>query len=58
MSNAGSAPVGLATIKTEGGASKPWIEEGGFEVQIAGKMFPIKAQLDPFYEPTGEIMRG
>ncbi len=52
------AMVGLATIEKEGGAPKAWIDEGGFEVQIAGKMYPIEAQLGPFYDPKGEIMRG
>jgi 4-methylaminobutanoate oxidase (formaldehyde-forming) len=51
------AMVGLATIEKEGGATKAWIEEGGFNVQIAGKMYPIEAQLSPFYDPNGEIMR-
>ncbi|MBU2983150.1 hypothetical protein KO498_15175 [Lentibacter algarum] len=27
-------------------------------VLIAGKMFPLRAQLTPFYDPKGEIMRG
>jgi glycine cleavage system aminomethyltransferase T/glycine/D-amino acid oxidase-like deaminating enzyme len=52
------AMVGLATIQRGGGASKAWIDEGGFEVQIAGKMYPIEAQLGPFYDTKGEIMRG
>ncbi len=51
------AMVGLATIEKEGGAPKAWIDEGGFEVQIAGQMYPIEAQLGPFYDPKGEIMR-
>ncbi|WP_299413677.1 FAD-dependent oxidoreductase [uncultured Sulfitobacter sp.] len=52
------AMVGLASIEREGGASKAWIDEGGFEVQIAGKIYPVIAQLAPFYDPKGEIMRG
>ena len=51
------AMVGLATVEKAGGASKDWIEEGGFEVQIAGKMYPIEAQLGPFYDPKGDVMR-
>lgn len=51
------AMVGLATIEKVGGAPKAWIDEGGFEVQIAGDFYPIKAQLGPFYDPKGEIMR-
>ncbi|MEM6942023.1 MAG: FAD-dependent oxidoreductase, partial [Pseudomonadota bacterium] len=52
------AMVRLATIQKRGGAAKSWIDAGGFEVQIAGKMYPIEAQLGPFYDPKGEIMRG
>lgn len=51
------AMVGLATIEKAGGVPKAWIDEGGFEVQIAGEFHPIKAQLGPFYDPKGEIMR-
>ena len=52
------AMVGLATVKREGGVPRAWIDEGGFEVQIAGKMYPIEARLGPFYDPKGNIMRG
>lgn len=50
--------VGLASIHNEDGVSKVWIDEGGFEVQIAGEMYGLKAQLAPFYDAKGEIMRG
>ena len=51
------AMVGLATVYHAGGASNDWINAGGFEVQIAGEMYPIRAQLAPFYDPKGTIMR-
>lgn len=51
------AMVGLATVSKAGGAPKAWIDDGGFEVQIAGQMYPIEAQLGPFYDPKGDIMR-
>ncbi|WP_170763827.1 FAD-dependent oxidoreductase [Ruegeria lacuscaerulensis] len=50
--------IGLASLENSDGVSKSWIDEGGFEVQIAGQMYPITAQLAPFYDPKGEIMRG
>lgn len=53
-----NAMVGLATVERDGGASKAWIDEGGFEVQIAGEMYKTTLQLGPFYDPTGKIMRG
>lgn len=52
------AMVGLASLHRAGGVTKSWIDEGGFEVQIAGKRHPLKVQLGPFYDPDGEIMRG
>lgn len=50
--------VGLASLHNDAGVSKSWIDEGGFEVQIAGKMYAIQARLAPFYDAKGEIMRG
>ncbi|MES0824541.1 FAD-dependent oxidoreductase [Ruegeria sp. SCP11] len=52
------AMVGLASLHRDEGVSKTWIDEGGFDVQIAGKMYPLQVQLAPFYDPKGEIMRG
>lgn len=52
------AMVGVASLHRDEGVSKAWIDEGGFDVQIAGKMYPLKVQLAPFYDPKGEIMRG
>jgi 4-methylaminobutanoate oxidase (formaldehyde-forming) len=50
--------VGLATLSREEGVSKAWLEEGGFEVQIAGELHPAEIQLAPFYDPNGARMRG
>ena len=50
--------LGLASLHREDGVSKAWLEEGDFEVQIAGKRYPIQVQLQPFYDPQGERMRG
>lgn len=52
------AMIGLASFHKEAGVTRDWISEGGFEVQIAGKRYPIQVQLGPFYDPRGEIMRG
>ncbi|MCJ7873981.1 hypothetical protein [Phaeobacter sp. J2-8] len=40
------------------GASTVRIDEGGSEVQIAGKQYPIKARLALCGDPGGKIMRG
>ncbi len=50
--------VGLASLHNDKGVSKAWIDEGGFEVQIAGQFYELHAQLEPYYDPRGEIMRG
>ncbi len=50
--------VGLASLHKDSGVSRTWIDEGGFEVQIAGEFYAARMQLAPLYDPTGEIMRG
>lgn len=52
------AMIGLASLHREEGVTRQWIEEGDFEVQIAGRRYPVTVQLQPFYDPAGEIMRG
>lgn len=53
-----SAMIGLATLHRSAGVSKAWIDEGGFEVQIAGRRYPLTVQLGPLYDPEGQRMRG
>ncbi len=53
-----NAMIGLASLHRETGVTKDWIEEGGFEVQVAGKFYPLRVQLGAFYDPAGAIMRG
>ncbi len=50
--------VGIAALRRDGGVRKSWIEEGGFEVQIAGRKFAAELRLAPFYDPSGARMRG
>ncbi|MEX0346977.1 MAG: FAD-dependent oxidoreductase [Rhizobiaceae bacterium] len=50
--------IGLASLHHKEGVSKDWIEDGGFEVKIAGHLHHAKLQLAPFYDPRGERMRG
>lgn len=51
------AMVGLATLHRDEGVTKAWLDEGGFEVQVAGTMQPATLQLAPFYDPKGDRMR-
>jgi 4-methylaminobutanoate oxidase (formaldehyde-forming) len=48
----------LGTLHQDGGVSRQWIADGGFEVQIAGSFHPVNLGLRGFYDPTGERMRG
>ena len=50
--------VGLAALENPDGVTRQWLNDGGFDVQIAGELYPIKVQLAPFYDPKGERMRG
>jgi glycine cleavage system aminomethyltransferase T/glycine/D-amino acid oxidase-like deaminating enzyme len=50
--------VGLAILHNDDGVSRAWLESAPFEVQIAGRRHPIIVQLQPFYDPQGERMRG
>ena len=49
--------VGLASLYGEEGVSQAWLEEGNFEVQVAGQMYALTVQLQPFYDGSGEKMR-
>ena len=49
--------LGLASLHRPGGVAKAWLEEGGFEVQIAGVRHAADVQLTPFYDPAGLKMR-
>ncbi len=50
--------LGLASLHRAEGVSKIWIEEGGFDIMVAGQRHPIDVQLKPFYDPAGLLMRG
>lgn len=49
--------LGIATLHNAAGVSQAWLEEGGFEVQIAGDRHPIDVRLSCFYDPAGKRMR-
>lgn len=51
------AMIGLGTVHHEPGVTKSWIESGKWDVQIAGRRYPIRIQLGPFYDPSGDLMR-
>jgi 4-methylaminobutanoate oxidase (formaldehyde-forming) len=49
--------VGLGSIENEGGATKAFVEEGKFEINVAGELYPARASIRPLYDPKGERVR-
>lgn len=43
--------VGLAMLDAKQPLDAAWLAEGRFEVDIAGKLYPARASLRPFYDP-------
>ena len=52
-----TAAASLVEATGEEGVSQAWLEEGNFEVQVAGQMYALTVQLQPFYDGSGEKMR-
>ena len=51
------AAVGMAMMRWEDGVTKELVENGNFEIQIAGKRYPARASLRPFYDPDGKKIK-
>jgi 4-methylaminobutanoate oxidase (formaldehyde-forming) len=49
--------LGLASLHRDGGVTRNWIEDGGFEVMVAGERHALVVRLEPFYDPSGQRMR-
>ena len=49
--------LGIAALHRDEGVGKSWLEQGGFEVKIAGVRHGIEVQLQPFYDAAGTRMR-
>jgi heterotetrameric sarcosine oxidase gamma subunit len=49
--------LGLASLHRDTGVTRDWIAAGGFEIKVAGQRYPLDVQLQPFYDPNGELMR-
>ena len=51
--------VGLAMITAEEGkvVNKAYTTEGKWEVEVAGKMYPCKVSISPFYDPTNKKIK-
>ena len=45
-------------LANAGGITPEWLESGGFGLEIASKQVPVELQLQAFYDPCGERVRG
>jgi glycine cleavage system aminomethyltransferase T len=51
------ASLGMGYVRHEGGVTREWLAEGGFEVEVAWQRVPARLQLEPFYDPEGARVR-
>jgi glycine cleavage system aminomethyltransferase T len=49
--------VGLAMVEADARADAAWISAGRWEVDIAGRCYPAKVSLRPFYDPEMKRIR-
>ncbi len=53
-----NASIGMGYITNpDGPATKDWIDSGTYEIEIAWKRYPAKAQLAPLYDPKSERVK-
>jgi len=49
--------VGLAMVEADVPITTAWIDEGNWEVDVAGSRYPAQVSLRPMYDPTNERIR-
>ena len=49
--------VGLGYVKNEGGVDAAFVNEGSYELLVAGEKIPAKASLRPMYDPKSERIK-
>jgi glycine cleavage system aminomethyltransferase T len=52
------ASLGLASVRKSGGVTAEWLNEGGFEVEVAGVRHGGDLQFGGYYDPKSERLRG
>ncbi|MBM3529507.1 MAG: FAD-dependent oxidoreductase [Alphaproteobacteria bacterium] len=52
-----SGAVGLAMVEAEERANAEWLNNGRWEADIAGRRYPLKVSLRPFYDPEMKRIR-
>jgi 4-methylaminobutanoate oxidase (formaldehyde-forming) len=56
-SHVNNCSIGMCYLKNPDGISDDWIKDGTYEINVAGKMYPIKIHLQPIYDPKSERVR-
>jgi glycine cleavage system aminomethyltransferase T len=51
------ASVALGYVSDSAGVSRDVIEQGRFEIAVAGRRYPARASLRPLYDPDGQRPR-
>jgi len=49
--------VGLAMVKADQPIDSKWLEEGRWEVSVAGEIYPAEVSLQPMYDPEMERVK-
>ena len=49
--------IGMCYLKNPEGPDEAWILSGKYEINVEGKMFPIRIHLKPPYDPQRERVR-
>jgi 4-methylaminobutanoate oxidase (formaldehyde-forming) len=56
-SHVNGCAIGMCWLKRPGGIDDAWITAGKYEINVAGRMFPIKIHLKPIYDPASRRVR-
>ena len=49
--------IGMCYLKNPAGIEDGWIQSRKYEINVAGKLFPIKIHLEPVYDPKSKNVR-
>jgi 4-methylaminobutanoate oxidase (formaldehyde-forming) len=49
--------IGMCYLKNPDGIQDEWIMAGGYEINVAGKFYPIQIHLEPVYDPQNKRVR-
>ncbi len=49
--------IGMCYLKNSNGIDDEWIMSGNYEINVEGKLYPIKIHLEPPYDPKSRRVR-